>query len=42
MRPTDISVGYANPSKAKKILNWEAKNEIADIIKLMLDDEKNK
>ncbi len=40
MRPTDISVGYANPSKAKQILNWEAKNEIADIIKLMLDDEK--
>lgn len=42
MRPTDISVGYANPSKAKKILNWEAKNGITDIIKLMLDDEKNK
>lgn len=40
IRPTDISVGYANPSKAKQILNWEAKNEIADIIKLMLDDEK--
>ena len=40
MRPTDISVGYANPSKAKKILKWEAKNEIADIIKLMLNDEK--
>jgi GDPmannose 4,6-dehydratase len=40
MRPTDISVGYANPSKAKEILNWEAKNEITDIVKLMLDDEK--
>jgi GDPmannose 4,6-dehydratase len=40
MRPTDISVGYANPSKAKQILKWEAKNKITDIIRLMLDDEK--
>jgi GDPmannose 4,6-dehydratase len=42
MRPTDISVGCANPSKAKAILNWEAKNEVSNIIKLMLDDEKSK
>lgn len=39
LRPNDISVGYANPSKAKKILNWEAKKDISEIIKLMLDDE---
>lgn len=41
LRPTDISVGLANPGKAKKVLNWEAKVEIHDIIKLMLDDEKS-
>ena len=42
MRPNDISVGYANPSKAKRILNWEAKKGVSDIIKLMLDEEINK
>ena len=41
MRPTDISVGLANPAKAKKILNWDAKVGIQEIIKLMLDDEKS-
>jgi GDPmannose 4,6-dehydratase len=41
LRPTDISVGLANPDKAKKILNWKAKVHIQEIIKLMLDDEKS-
>jgi len=42
IRPTDISVGLANPQKAKKHLNWEAKIGIEDIIKLMIVDEQSK
>jgi GDPmannose 4,6-dehydratase len=41
IRPTDITVGLANPKKAKKFLNWEAKVGIEDIIKLMLVNEEN-
>jgi GDPmannose 4,6-dehydratase len=41
IRPTDITVGIANPQKAKKFLNWEAKVGIEDIIKLMLVNEEN-
>lgn len=42
IRPTDISVGLANPQKAKKYLNWEAKIGIKDIIKLILINEQSK
>jgi GDPmannose 4,6-dehydratase len=38
-RPTDISVGLANPEKAKRLLNWEAKIGIEEVIKLMLEHE---
>lgn len=40
MRPTDITVGLANPQRAKTSLKWEAKVDINEIIRLMLDDEK--
>ncbi|OAQ38790.1 GDP-mannose 4,6-dehydratase [Pedobacter psychrophilus] len=40
LRPTDISVGLANPQKAKEILGWNAKVHIENIIRLMLEDEK--
>jgi GDPmannose 4,6-dehydratase len=39
IRPTDISGGFANPEKAKRLLNWEAKIGIEGIIKFMLEDE---
>jgi GDPmannose 4,6-dehydratase len=39
IRPTDISVGLANPEKAKRLLNWEAKIGIEEVIKLMLEHE---
>jgi GDPmannose 4,6-dehydratase len=42
IRPTDISVGLANPQKAKKYLNWEAKIGIKDIINLILINEQSK
>jgi GDPmannose 4,6-dehydratase len=40
IRPTDINLGLANPTKAKNILKWEAKIGVEEVIKLMLDFEK--
>jgi GDPmannose 4,6-dehydratase len=40
IRPTDINLGLANPSKAKKILNWEAKIGVEEVIRLMIEAEK--
>jgi len=39
LRPTDILEGYANPSKAKNILGWEAKFKVEEVIKLLIQDE---
>jgi GDPmannose 4,6-dehydratase len=41
MRPTDITVGLANPDKARRLLNWEAKVKIEDIIRLMMEYERD-
>lgn len=41
LRPTDIEKGFANPQKAKIILNWEAKIKSSDLVKLMIDCEIN-
>lgn len=41
LRPTDIEKGFANPKKAKTILNWEAKIKATDLVKLMIDCEIN-
>jgi GDPmannose 4,6-dehydratase len=37
MRPTDLQIGKADPSKAKNILNWEAKYKMKSVIDLMLE-----
>jgi GDPmannose 4,6-dehydratase len=42
LRPTDIEKGFANPLKAKEILNWEAKIKTTELVKLMVDSEINK
>jgi GDPmannose 4,6-dehydratase len=42
LRPTDIEKGFANPSKAKEILNWEAKIKTKELVKLMVECEINK
>jgi GDPmannose 4,6-dehydratase len=42
LRPTDIEKGYANATKAKEILNWEAKIKTTELVKLMVDCELNK
>tara|TARA_R110002072_G_scaffold294202_1_gene464144 strand:+ start:1085 stop:2047 length:963 start_codon:yes stop_codon:yes gene_type:complete len=41
LRPTDIEKGYADPSKAKRILNWEAKIKSKKVIELMINCELN-
>jgi GDPmannose 4,6-dehydratase len=38
MRPTDISVSRANPSKAKKNLNWRAQYDMQDVACMMVDE----
>jgi GDPmannose 4,6-dehydratase len=35
-RPTDISVGRANPTKAKEKLGWQAQSKMSDIVRMML------
>ena len=38
-RPTEIKISYGDPSKVKKLLNWEAKYDVNDVLDLMLDHE---
>ncbi|NEN93355.1 MAG: GDP-mannose 4,6-dehydratase [Okeania sp. SIO3H1] len=35
-RPTDISVGRANPIKAKKKLGWKAQYKMPDVVRMMV------
>jgi GDPmannose 4,6-dehydratase len=37
LRPTDIMVGKADPSKAKRQLGWEAKLAMPDVVRLMVE-----
>jgi GDPmannose 4,6-dehydratase len=41
-RPTDILVSKADPSKAKKILKWEAKTNVDGVIKNMIEYNLNR
>jgi GDPmannose 4,6-dehydratase len=36
LRPTDIALGKGNPAKAKEKLEWQAKNQLPDIVKMMI------
>ena len=40
-RPTDIAVGYANPSKAKNQLGWSARYKMEDVGRFMVENKKN-
>jgi GDPmannose 4,6-dehydratase len=40
-RPTDIAISRGNPNKAKQQLGWEAKHQIADIVRLMMAARKD-
>ena len=36
-RPTDLTFGRGNPTKAKTKLGWEAKYRTKDIVKMMIE-----
>jgi GDPmannose 4,6-dehydratase len=42
LRPTDILVSRAEPSKAKSILGWEANYDMIDVARMMVDAELSK
>ncbi len=39
LRPTEISVGRANPARAKAELGWEARHRMRDVVRMMIDEE---
>jgi len=39
-RPTEISVGKGNPSKAERVLGWKAKYMMRDVVRMMVEHEK--
>jgi len=41
-RPTDLTEGQANPSKAWEKLKWQAKYKMADVVKMMVDGVREK
>lgn len=38
-RPTEVDHLQADPSKAKKVLNWNSKIEVNDLVRIMIDYE---
>jgi len=39
LRPTDLAVSKANPNKARLILNWTARHEMTDVVRMMIEDQ---
>lgn len=39
-RPTEISIGRGNPGKAKEKLGWEAKYQMQDVVRMMVEAKK--
>ena len=37
LRPTDLRISKADPSKAHKVLKWRAKSDMCDVIKMMVE-----
>ncbi|MDC0834597.1 GDP-mannose 4,6 dehydratase [Leptolyngbya valderiana BDU 20041] len=40
-RPTDISIGRGNPNKAKEKMGWEARYDMHDVARMMVDARLN-
>jgi len=38
LRPTDLSISRADPSKAKRILDWQAEVDMPQVVERMIDD----
>lgn len=39
LRPTDLAIGRANPSKAANKLGWKANKRMGDVVRAMIEDE---
>ena len=39
-RPTDLTVGMANPEKAHRVLGWKAEFKMRDVVRMMCEDMK--
>lgn len=39
LRPADISVGRANPARARERLGWQAKYKMRDVVRMMVEEE---
>lgn len=42
LRPTDIAQGKGNPAKALRVLGWQAKSKMRDVVKLMVEAERKR
>jgi GDPmannose 4,6-dehydratase len=40
LRPTDITVSRGNPTKAMKKLGWQAKYEMTDVVRMMVQEQR--
>jgi GDPmannose 4,6-dehydratase len=36
-RPTDIAIGRSDPSKAKRVMGWEAQYAMPDVARMMTE-----
>jgi threonine 3-dehydrogenase len=41
LRPSEIMFSRANPEKAGRVLNWQAKYRMQDIVRVMVDEERS-
>lgn len=39
LRPTDLKVGRANPTKVAKVLDWRATYQMNDVVRMMIESE---
>jgi GDPmannose 4,6-dehydratase len=39
LRPADITIGRANPSKAAERLGWQARHKMRDVVRMMVEEE---
>ena len=41
LRPSDIDMSCADPSKARSVLRWSAKNKFSDVVRMLVEAETN-
>jgi GDPmannose 4,6-dehydratase len=41
MRPTDLQISFGDPSKASKVLNWQAHYKMRDVVKMIMVQANN-